>query len=282
MKLVACGDSWTWGAELLDPEVSPQGMWNDPRGHDLHYIPKNTEYRERYRYIRQFAKLANFDEVIDLSQPSVSNDAIYRFLLEWLSTNGYLTGRDTSDLFISIGWTSPERTEFYYKEKIFHENYIPVGPWNLDGHHQPNLTDDVKQFLRLYCENFWVPGEYIHRYIVTIWQLQFLLKHLGIKYVMHQAFYNHDRLMPKFWIDQKYIKKIFDVLTDGDRLMWDTIDRTTFMNLADLEKGTFYNYILNQANGNHDDVLVVWHPNAHGHTLWAEYMYNYCVINNLL
>ena len=95
MRLVGCGDSWCWGAELVDPVIDPEPIMNLPGGgFERQSIPENIEYRLKNRYINRFADMMNADELIDLSDPSLSNDSIIRRLIEWLSTEGYLTGRD--------------------------------------------------------------------------------------------------------------------------------------------------------------------------------------------
>ena len=108
MKLIGAGDSWCWGAELVDPAIDPDPIMNLPGGgFERQSIPENIEYRLKNRYINRFADMMNADELVDLSDPSLSNDAIVRVLMEYLSSEGYFTGRDTSDLFVSIGLFGP-------------------------------------------------------------------------------------------------------------------------------------------------------------------------------
>ena len=117
MRVVGCGDSWCWASELVDPIEEPVPIMNYPNGgFERHDKPVNTAYRLKHRYLNIFADKIGATELIDLSRPSRSNDAIIRVLVEWLTNEGYTSGRDTSDLFITIGWTSPERREFYIKK----------------------------------------------------------------------------------------------------------------------------------------------------------------------
>jgi hypothetical protein len=44
------------------------------------------------------------------------------------------------------------------------------------------------------------------------------------------------------------------------------------------ELGTMHHYMLSKAK----DVFEVFHPNSKGHAIWADYMYKYCIENNLL
>lgn len=279
MRLVASGDSWTWGAELVDPIEEPVPIITLPGGgFDRQYKPINMEYRFKHRYINQFANLINADELVDLSRCSYSNDAIVRTLIDWLVQEGYLSGRDTSDLFVTIGWTSPERREFFHKEQWGDTNWLEFGPWSADKDHG---KEGINKFIRYYIEEFWNIGEYIHRWIRQLWQTELLLKHYKIKYVMHQAFYHdHDKVIHQ-WNDESYKKDIAKNITLADKRLWDSLDSIRFMHKDSPTTGTMHHYIINQVD-NSSDVFVVMHPNHHGHKLWAQHMYEYCKGYNLL
>jgi hypothetical protein len=275
MRVVGCGDSWCWASELVDPIEEPVPIMNLPDGgFERHNKPVNTAYRLKHRYLNIFADKIGATELIDLSRPSRSNDAIIRELVDWLVNEGYTSGRDTSDLFITIGWTSPERREFYYKEKWGVDNWLEFGPWSMDQKHR---NPDIDKFMRLYFDNFWNEGEFLHRWILQIWQTEMMLKKYNIKYVMHQAFYHHHTKMIEQWNDVEYKKK-FTAITQADKLLWESIDPIRFMHKNDPEIGTMHNYIQSKDK----DVFIVFHPNEKGHAFWADYMYDYCVKNKLL
>jgi hypothetical protein len=279
MKLVACGDSWAWGAELVDPVVEPIPLFNLPGdSFSRQYKPENMAYRLKYRYTNQFASLIGADEVVDLSRCSYSNDAIVRTLIEWLSVEGYTTGRDISDLFVTIGWTSPERREFFYKERWGDTNWMEYGPWSMDRDHN---NPEVDQFMRLYFDNFWHQGEFIHRWILQLWQTELMLKSLNIKYVMHQAFYHHHQQMINQWNDKVYKENMIDGITKGDKMLWDNLDSKRFMHKDD-QVSTAHHYMLSQLDNDPTKAFIVMHPSADGHTVWASHMYQYCLENNLL
>jgi hypothetical protein len=280
MKLVGCGDSWCWGAELVDPTEEPIPLMKLPGGEfERHFKPVNEAYRLKYRYLNQFASKIEASEIVDLSLPSYSNDAICRRLLDWLAEEGYLEGRDTSELFITIGWTSPERTEFFYKETWGCDNWCPVGPWSID---QPYQNKQLKTFFSLYFENFSNPGGYLHKWITQIWQVEFLLKKLNIKYIMHQAFYHHHLQTIHQWNDEEYLKDKTNTITAANQKMWSMIDPIKFIGKNDSKTGTAHHVMLDAANGDSTKVFEVFHPNATGHTIWAEHMFKYCKDNNLL
>lgn len=275
MRLVGCGDSWCWGAELVDPIEEPVPIMNLPGGgFERQLKPINIAYREKHRYLNLFAEKINATEIVDLSKPSRSNDAIVRVLIDWLVTEGYTTGRDTSELFITIGWSSPERREFYYKKRWGSDNWMEFGPWSMDQDHGDK---DIDNFMRLYFDNFWNEGEFLHRWITQIWQTELMLKSLNIKYVMHQAFYHHHTQMINQWDDAKYKEK-FTTITQSDKLLWDNIDNVHFIHKDDPEIGTMHHYMLSKAK----DVFAVFHPNSKGHAIWADYLYQYCTENKLI
>lgn len=279
MKLLACGDSWVWGDELVDPIEEPIPIMRIPGGgFDRHLKPVNYAYRMKHRYVNQFAEKIGA-EVVDLSECSASNNAIIRRLMEYLSEEDYLYGRDTSELFVSIGWTSPERTEFYYKKKWGRDNWLDFGPWTLGRSHN---DEDVDQFFRIYVENFYHPGEYLHRWILQIFQTERILKSLNINYIMHQAFYHHHMQTIKQWVDKKYTDEIKNTITYADKKMWDSLDPIRFVHKDDPEHGTAHHYMLNKADGDYEKAFIEFHPSAYGHTVWAEHLYEYCKEHKIL
>ena len=279
MRLVGVGDSWCWGAELVDPIIDPEPIMNMPGGgFERQAIPENIEYRLKNRYINRFADMVGADELVDLSEPSLSNDAIVRVLMEYLSTEGYFTGRDTSDLFISIGWSSPERREFHTRKPWRHsatgfdDHKIAFGPWSMDQDHEGD--EDLNRFFRLYFDKFWSESEFIHRHINQVWQMSKILKNYGIKFVMHQAFYHHHEKMIYDWDDEEY-EKNFNKITPGDKALWEDIDSDTF-----IRDTTAWQHMLTK--GTTEEVFIVFHPSAEGHKHWAEYLYQHCIENKLL
>lgn len=282
MKLVGCGDSWCWGAELVDPVEEPIPIMDLEGDHYWRQLkPVNMAFREKHRYLGVLGEKLNASEIIDLSKPAYSNEAIIRALLQWLGEEGYTSGRDTSDLFVSIGWTSPERREFYTTRGSgdnYEEYYFEFGPWSAERKHG---DPDWDQFFKLYVTHFWKEKEFIRRWIHDVYKTEVLLKQLKIKYVMHQAFYHHYLEPIHSWNDKKYKEKGFVDIVPGDRKLWSSIDSLRFINKDDEEIGTAHHYILKEAKKDKSTVLYAWHPNVLGHKLWAEYLYDY-IINNKL
>lgn len=279
MRLVGCGDSWTWGAELVDPAEEPIPIMTLEGDNYWRQIkPINMVYREKHRYLNLLGEKLNASEIVDLSKPAYSNEAIIRALIQWLSDEGYTGGRDTSDLFISIGWSSPERREFYTSDHKEQEFYFELGPWSADRKHG---NDEWDQFFKLYVKHFWRERDFIRRWIHDVYKTETLLKHLNIKYLMHQAFYHHYLEPIHSWDDQKYLKKGFEMVVQADRKLWNNIDSKRFLNKDDKEIGTSHHYLLKQVNQDIKKVMLIWHPNEYGHKLWAEYLYDHIIKNKL-
>ena len=232
--------------------------------------------------MNRFANKIGASDIIDLSMAGYSNDAIVRTLNDWIVKEGYLDGRNTSDLFISIGWSSPERKEFYYHEKWYADNWMQLGPMWVEDSVVYDRDPDVSQFAKIYVKKFWNAGEYMHRWIHQVWNLQLLFEKLKIKYVMHQAFYHHYGQMVNMWNDKKYHETHADHITWADKQLWRHIDPVRFMHKEDTEINTAHAYMLKQVNNDPTKVFAEMHPNALGHQLWADHMYEYCVEHNLL
>lgn len=283
MKLIACGDSWVWGAELVDPLEEPIPIMKLPGDqYCRHFKPINIKYRENHRYIKLFADKIGADELIDLSTPSISNTAIIRKLKDYLSTEGYFAGRNTSDLFVSIGWTSPERTEFYFKDPITsHIEPIVFGPWVFSV---PQKDPDVDKFLKTYSLLFCHEYEFMHRWIKEVFETQVLLQHFKIKFVMHQAFYHFLDIWFTTWEDNKYLERGMNTISNADKKLWDIVDSKTFM-YKNEKLISAHNIMKREAEKQFNDpnkAFIVMHPSEYGHSVWADHLYEYCKKEKLL
>lgn len=278
LTLVGFGDSWAWGTELIAQQIDPKSYT-----FDLQNTKENTEYRENNRYLKLFADRIGAEKIVDLSYGGISNDTIVRKLLRWLANNGYTSGKDTSKLFVSIGWTSPERKDFHFKTPMG-EGHLATGWFTVYPLWKHNYGNpELEEFFNLYVKNFWNAEEYMHRWITQVWQTEMILKNLGIKYVMHQAFYHFKGEIISRWNDEAYINDHREAISHADIKIWNSVDPIKFMHKDDKNIGTFHHYILNCVGKNNlDKVFAISHPNAYGHRLWAEHMYEYCREHNLL
>jgi len=261
MKLIACGDSWVWGYELVDPEVQTvpiSEVENDP--YNIHFEPANLAYRLKHRYVNLLADKMNA-EVIDLSKTAGSNQRIVHDLLIWLSQNERFNNKNNKDLFVTIGWTSPVR-DYFYSDKD--KKWIDFGPW-IDNIH---LNKDIKNAFKEYTTHLYSMKKQYILYIKNVILLEHTLKNLGINYIMHQAFYDNEH-----W-EKETDSSNFGALTVEERKIFDQVDDIRFVK----KHSSLYKLF----NPDYKQYMYKWHPNEKGHKLIAEYLYNYCIENNLL
>lgn len=262
--LLVAGDSWTYGSEIRDPALTKSVFdWDK----------ENDDYRLPRIWPTKLANLFGIDKVVNLSYPAVSNDRIIRHTVGWL-TQHYLTPkRDTSDLFVIIGLTSPERKDFYYKaDKMGH--WITLWPMWKHDHTKP----EINEFSDLYTTYFYNQEESTHRYIHQLFYLQSLFQVYKIKYIFFQAFYQRKDMIIQNWLDSPYIR---DYNGQPDQLIWDMIDPIRFMHKED-KIHSFHNYITaKDTDPNKRNAIFGMHPTELGHTWWAEHLKEYITENRL-
>lgn len=289
-RLIGFGDSWCWGAELVDPveELVPIMHSGDADGgFQRQFKPINEAFRLTYRYLNQLANHMGIpaDKVEDYSQPSYSNDAIYKSVLEWIVDNDFKPGEVHDDIFVTIGWTSPERAEFFLglNNRFVGDNgWMEYGPWSLNEFNNPNHENPqaakLHQFFNLYFELFGDQLGGLQRYIRTVWATEQLLTHYGINYVMHQAFYECTSMVFNTWENVKQREEFDDLLTDVDKQIWNRVNEQRFIN-KNTEPYTAHSLIKRECG---DAGFICHHPSADGHVAWAKHMYKYIRDNNLI
>jgi hypothetical protein len=97
MKLIGFGCSFTYGSELLDPNINE---W------DQHYT--NIKYRESHVWLGLLAKRLGC-EFDNRAQPANSNFAIGQQVAEYVRTNR----EHLEDIIVCIGWTERTRMSWY-------------------------------------------------------------------------------------------------------------------------------------------------------------------------
>ena len=245
-KIILCdGDSWTAG-DIVDPELF---------GDDLTKVndPRNTPYRLSKVWPGMLAY-----ETINESEAGSSNDAIvrrvYRNVLNLLKEN------KPEDLFVIIGWSSPERKDFYFKGK--HTSWETLYPAQLQqdfNFHDKVAEKDLQTFYKIYLNYFWNQEEYFERYIQQNLSLHHFLVNKGVKHLFFDAFYeSKDGGM---WES----KDLLDHLSDSD----------TFQNeFTKLRKEIFVPISMKQSllDTGHEFMWDGYHPSEQGHKHWSNYM----------
>lgn len=257
MKLVACGDSWVWGYELVDPTVQKipiADVEGDPV--NIHLLKEHLEYRYKHRYVNLLADRLNA-EVVDLSAPGISNWSILRRLMVYLAANN-----DYHNLFVTIGWTSPVRNEFYIDKT---KTYIDYGPW---VEYLP-YEADLKESLKLYTLNLYSLKKQLEDYFMVVNLTENLLKSCNINYIMHQAFYDNEH-----WLKEDDGIN-FNTVGKDHQNIFHMVDDTRFI----LKYSSLYKALFSE---NYKKYMFKWHPNELGHKKISDYIFDYCVNKGIL
>lgn len=264
MKLIVSGDSWTFGSEIRDPSLPPSVMdWDR----------ENDHYRIPRIWPTKLGNLLGTDDVTNLSYPASSNDRIVRVTKNHIVENFINENKPTDQIFLVVGFTSPERKDFYYKDHDT-DNWITIWPmWDSNYRQKP-----LMEFHRMYVRYMWNPEEYVNRYVNQVLDLQNFCKVYGIRYLFFQAFYQHKDLMIENWKDSPYTNKS-PFATDA--MTWNLVDQARFMNKND-RCHSFHNYIMEMDRmlGTRD-ALITQHPSEKAHTWWAKKIKYYCEENKI-
>ena len=113
-KIVAFGDSWIWGDELLDPTLI-----DHPHAHPV--LMENTAYREGHCFAGLLGK--HYDVPVEnFGWPGGSNQSAIWCYLWWLEREP-----NPERCLILVGVTDSNRTSFYNPN---HTSYANDPPWN--------------------------------------------------------------------------------------------------------------------------------------------------------
>ena len=222
-KILICdGDSWTAG-DLIDPELF---------GGNLRHVnhPDNDQYRLPRVWPHKLGKLLNV-KVSNISVAGSSNDSIIRRIIpnvmKSLNPQWPLKGYKPEEIFVMVGWSSPERKDFYYKGEW--DSWETLYPAQLDQN-LPNK--DVEKFYKLYLKYYWNKEEYMNRYVNQVLYLHYFLERNGIDHLFFNAFYECSALD----FDDDIYKKFVLASISGMREDTDLIDDITLVEKESLTK----------------------------------------------
>lgn len=173
MMLVAAGDSFTYGLELVPPgfatnsrgAIEPPPSVADKRAINLFRLSHAWPSILRYKL--------GFDGCINLGRAGLSNDQISSAVMDWMDANA--GSIDPDGTMLIVGWTSPGRIS-YYDER--------TSEWKTCF---PSYRDDdrVSSF---YYQNMHSEVESYQRYWKNLLLVQGMAASLGIRCVMFNAF----------------------------------------------------------------------------------------------
>ena len=231
------GDSWTAGD---DAQQDPIELWPTKLGSLLNVPITNS------------------------AKPGSSNDGVVRTTINdllLLKRQNRLEGT-----FVIIGWSSPERKDFFYK-----------GSWDTLYPAQLGLEDEDKnrtQLHKLYVSEYWNKEEYITRHCLNTINLHYFLSQLNVPHLFFNAFYenNLQHSSPNtidFIKDFKEdISKTYLEYIEINNIIEEYLDiqsnyfypKSFFKHIIDtVEEGTYKK----------EEVFNDYHPSELGHELWA-------------
>jgi len=280
--LIVNGDSWTHGSEIRDPKL-------DESIKD--YYSPNDAYRIPKIYPTHLSNILDYD-LINLSFPADDNKRILNRTITYLVENYIKPKKSTKDIFVIVGWSSPERASFWWS------NGEMFRMWP----HDPSIYDsDQKRFWKLYVQYLWNIEEYIPRYIMEVFTFQNFCNQHNIKWLCFNAFSCETKAKRAHWnwtdLDVRktlntppfpYIENFNITTNEVDSRqeysttylpVWDTIDKIRFYK-KDKKNNTFRSFI--SKNVNKRERWNGIHPSPSSHKAWANELYHYIDRNNLL
>jgi len=166
MKLVTVGDSFTYGEELADRTSA----WPQQLANRLNY------------------------ELLNLGQPSASNDKILRKTLDYLTF-------DTADLVI-VGWSNIGRSE--HADEFGYYDVWPGYQGNLFKQDGCTWRNDLVDYVSRYHNSDAIHRKFIQQVIL----LQSYFKSRGIRYIMLNIVQNEYYKKRLFEGHQKYFEQV--------------------------------------------------------------------------
>lgn len=289
MKLLVCGDSFTYGSEIVNPKFlleptvpNKQVQYNGKIKHD--YDIKNDEYRLGRIWPTFLGEMIGVSEVINLAKPAVGNRWIKNTTIDWILKNYISQKKSTKDLLLIVGWTTTVRREFFFNEdnKIIERTLNTNGDFNLQ-------SKELQNFFKSYLLSVNYEHEGMYDFICFNFELIEFCEKYKIKYRCFNALpkEHHIKKEELYFEDLnvgEYINKFKNVnslwgedLQQASKLKWGMITKSTFL-LKDEKLNSFTNYIMQLPL---QDRLFGVHPSPESHKIWANLLYEWIVNNKV-
>ena len=291
LEIICDGDSWVFGSEIVGPEIKALYTADTYVG-TYDYYEQNDAYRIPRIFPTHLAKLMDAN-VTNLAWPADDNGTILNRTMVHISKEYLAKGKSTDNLFVIIGWSSPERNVFYYKdaETKYHMRFRL---WPNVQHFDSKAQEE---FWKIYVEYLWNPEEYMPRYVMNVLQFQNFCKVHNIKWMCFNSFYQTPEVDIKAWNNLNVGEELKNLNSGGGPYqissdkepnrryyqftysdLWETVDPVRFYK-KDQPKNTFSSFI---KEAGADPVFYGWHPSPESHELWAKELVRYINDNNLL
>ena len=221
-------------------------------------ISDDDKICHRFSYSGLVANHFNYT-LINQAQRGGSNNRIIRTSMDFLSN--YINAESKEKIFVLIGWTSPERMEFYDINKDEWINYM------INNYHIKNK--EFLGFFDLYSEWFVSAKESINRYLNQVILFQSFLKLNKIPYLFLETINsgrNIDKwltnFLEKFGINKKR-EHIYDYFNQYENF----IKMIDFKRFMDFGQNNITNFLLTM-----DKNLMsnTFHPTINGHYLFQK------------
>jgi hypothetical protein len=255
MKLLVCGDSFTYGSEIVNPEFllepvvpNKQIQYNGKIKHD--YDNKNDAYRLERIWPTYLGNMLGVNEVINIAKPAVGNRWITNSTIGWLLENYISQKKSTEELLLIVGWTSVFRREFFFIEndKIIEQTLNTYGDFNLQ-------SKELQNFFKSYLLSVQYEYEGVYDFINYNFQLIEFCEKYKIKYHCFNALpkEHHIKNEEIYFEDlnvYEYIDKFKDInsawnrnLQKASQIKWNMVPNSTFL-YKDNRLNSFTNYIM--------------------------------------
>lgn len=265
------GDSWSAG-HMIKPSLAKKGIV-DPNN------PQNTEYRKKYAWPAYTASRIGM-KLLNNSHAGASNDWIVRTTMN--DINMLLEDNPPSKYFVIIGWSSPERKDFYYRNGEIQgwDTFYPA-----EYRHWEDRNDKIREdCYKSYVLRFWNEEEYFTRHMLNVINISNFLRQKKIKHRFFDAFYEDKSVAqsehPSFynfedpstaldrWYDKCLLKNVLAI--DHTYKQYKKIYKTHYI------KENFLGYLRSKhaLNEDHFTKFVDGHPTKRGHQEWGEYICN--------
>lgn len=161
MKLIGFGCSFTYGSELIDPEID--GLWDDisqTKIWDRHY--KNIPWRTNHSWLGRLAHNLGY-KFDNLAQPANSNFAIAQQISSY-----FINTYDPQDkIIVCVGWTAKTRMSWYTDNTWTHNGFADYkNGWSesarewvikADNESHTMYTENAKFIVNSICKSMNIP-----------------------------------------------------------------------------------------------------------------------------
>jgi hypothetical protein len=287
LEIIANGDSWTFGCEIVSPELAHRYGEDTYRG-KYDYLEENDAYRVPKIWTTHLGELLNAN-VHNLSWPADDNGTILNRTIDYITKHYIVPKKRLDNLLVIVGWSSPERNFFWYKDSELSTRFRI---WPNVPHFEVSQQEDI---WKLYVNYLWNKEEFLPRFVMNNLLLQSFCESHKIKWLCYNSFYQVSNSDINRWEDLNISRELSNIKlgeyivfknSSPDRQfdsydyksIWKTINPIRFYN-KDVPNNTFLSFI--KKNGK-EPILNGWHPSPSSHKLWAEELTKYLINNKLI